>query len=54
MSSTSMNVFEGEDVELYCDVRGNPEPLVRWIRNDGVDLNFLDFLIDPFYLKNER
>nr|XP_022298140.1 lachesin-like isoform X2 [Crassostrea virginica] len=33
VSSTNMNVFEGEDVELYCEVRGNPEPLVRWIRN---------------------
>ncbi|XP_052680005.1 hemicentin-2-like [Crassostrea angulata] len=32
LSSTTVSASEGEDVDLYCDVRGNPKPLVSWIR----------------------
>lgn len=40
--SIIVSVLEGEDVDFYCDVRGNFKFLVSWIRKGGMFL-FLFF-----------
>lgn len=38
--SIIVSVLEGEDVDFYCDVRGNFKFLVSWIRKGGMFLFF--------------
>ncbi|XP_069960604.1 limbic system-associated membrane protein-like isoform X2 [Cherax quadricarinatus] len=41
-SSSDVTVDEGSDVVMTCEARGDPHPVIRWVREDGrrFNLNF--------------
>ncbi|XP_069185242.1 limbic system-associated membrane protein [Procambarus clarkii] len=38
-SSSDVTVNEGRDVMMTCEARGDPHPIIRWIREDGQKFN---------------
>ncbi|KAG7162628.1 Lachesin-like 10 [Homarus americanus] len=49
-SSSDSTVDEGSDVFMTCDAHGDPHPIIRWVREDGLRFNLNSTLSVDEYL----